>query len=116
MPFDFDSFHLTLSRSEQELRDAGGPAFIELFRHGPVSVELYAPDQVDPQKPHRQDELYIVARGSGQFVNGPRRHPFGPGDVMFVPAGVVHRFEDFSADFAVWVVFCGPEGGHAAAE
>ena len=37
-----------------------------------------------------------------QFVtrrnfNGPDRHPFGPGDVLFVPAGVEHRFEDFGA-------------------
>jgi mannose-6-phosphate isomerase-like protein (cupin superfamily) len=40
------------------------------------------------------------------------RHEFGPGDVMFVPAGVVHRFENFTNDFLVWVVFCGPEGGH----
>ena len=26
-------------------------------------------------------------------------------------AGVEHRFEDFSADFATWVFFYGPEGG-----
>jgi hypothetical protein len=32
-----------------------------------------------------------------------------------VPAGVVHRFEDFSDDLAVWVVFYGPEGGEIPA-
>ena len=26
-------------------------------------------------------------------------------------AGVEHRFENFSDDFAVWVFFYGPEGG-----
>jgi uncharacterized protein YjlB len=31
--------------------------------------------------------------------------------VLFVPAGTTHRFEDFSADFATWVVFWGPQGG-----
>jgi hypothetical protein len=31
--------------------------------------------------------------------------------MLFVPAGVEHRFEDFSDDFAVWVVFWGPDGG-----
>jgi len=56
----------------------------------------------------------VVARGRGQFLNGGVRHPFGPGDVLFVPAGVVHRFEDFSDDLAVWVFFYGPEGGEAA--
>ena len=30
---------------------------------------------------------------------------------VFVPAGQIHRFEDFSSDFVVWVVFYGPEGG-----
>jgi hypothetical protein len=31
--------------------------------------------------------------------------------MLFVPAGVVHRFEDFSDDLAIWVMFYGPEGG-----
>ena len=36
-----------------------------------------------------------------------------PGDLLFVPAGVVHRFEEFTDDLAVWVIFYGPEGGEA---
>jgi len=55
----------------------------------------------------------FVAQGSGSFVNGSDRHSFATGDVLFVPAGVVHRFEDFTADLSVWVVFYGPEGGEA---
>jgi mannose-6-phosphate isomerase-like protein (cupin superfamily) len=47
------------------------------------------------------------------FLNGNTRHAFGPGDLLFVPAGVVHRFEDFTDDLAVWVIFYGPEGGEA---
>jgi mannose-6-phosphate isomerase-like protein (cupin superfamily) len=53
----------------------------------------------------------VVISGTGFFTNGDERHPFKPGDLMFVPAGVVHRFEDFSDDFATWVIFFGPEGG-----
>ena len=49
--------------------------------------------------------------GSGTFVHGPERTPFGPGDALFVRAGIVHRFEDFTPDFATWVFFYGPEGG-----
>ena len=41
------------------------------------------------------------------------RARFAPGDVLFVPAGVPHRFEDFSDDLVVWVMFYGPEGGEA---
>ena len=77
----------------------------------PNKARLYAPDGEDKQTPHEQDEIYVVARGSGWFVNGAARHRFGPDDMLFVPASVVHRFEDFSDDFAVWVVFWGPDGG-----
>src|SRR3712207_8780767 len=45
-----------------------------------------------------RSELYVVVSGSGRFVNGGERHAFGPGDVLFVPAGVVHRFEEFTED------------------
>ena len=31
--------------------------------------------------------------------------------VYVLPAGVEHRFEDFTDDFGMWVVFYGPEGG-----
>ena len=84
-----------------------------VLSHGSMLVALYAPRGKDEQTPHPQDELYLVARGSGWFVTGDARHPFGAGDVLFVPAGVVHRFEQFSDDFAVWVVFYGPEGGES---
>jgi mannose-6-phosphate isomerase-like protein (cupin superfamily) len=87
--------------------------YVELFRHGTLSVELYAPRSYDPQTPHTRDEVYVVVQGSGQFRNGNTHHPFGPGDLLFVPAGVVHRFEDFTDDLAVWVIFYGPEGGEA---
>jgi mannose-6-phosphate isomerase-like protein (cupin superfamily) len=84
-----------------------------LMQHGSMTVRYYAPKGTDPQQPHTQDEVYVVAGGRGVFVNGSDRVPFGPGDVLFAPAGRVHRFEDFSDDFATWVVFYGPEGGEA---
>ena len=37
-----------------------------------------------------------------------------PGDLLFVAADRPHRFEDFTEDFAVWVMFYGPEGGEGA--
>jgi mannose-6-phosphate isomerase-like protein (cupin superfamily) len=85
-----------------------------VLAHGSLLVEYYAPRGQDRQTPHTRDEVYVVIRGTGLFVNGAERHPFGPGDVLFVPAGVAHRFEDFTDDFAVWVVFYGPEGGERA--
>jgi len=57
---------------------------------------------------HRRRAAVPLAR---QFVCGEERSRFAPGMVLFVPAGTTHRFEDFSADFATWVVFWGPQGG-----
>jgi mannose-6-phosphate isomerase-like protein (cupin superfamily) len=85
--------------------------FVELLAHGTLSIEIYAPRGVDPQQPHTRDEVYVVARGSGEFQCGEHRQRFGPGDLLFVPAHVPHRFEGFTQDLAVWVMFYGPEGG-----
>jgi mannose-6-phosphate isomerase-like protein (cupin superfamily) len=87
------------------------PRSTAVFEHGTFMLKLFAPVDTDTQQPHTQDELYIVARGSGWFVNGAVRHAFSTGDTLFVPAGVTHRFEDFSEDLALWVVFYGPQGG-----
>lgn len=101
----------TLEEALAVIPGAKGERFVELFKRGSLSIELYAPRGSDPQQPHRQDEVYVVFRGSGRFRNGDAVHPFGPGDLLFVPAGVVHRFEEFTEDLAVWVVFYGPPGG-----
>jgi mannose-6-phosphate isomerase-like protein (cupin superfamily) len=105
--------HLTVSQGLARLPGLQGERFVELFRHGTLAVELYAPRGHDPQSPHTRDEVYVVAHGSGYFRNGSDRHRFGPGDVLFVPAHVTHRFEEFSDDLAVWVFFYGPEGGES---
>ncbi|HEY8225440.1 MAG TPA: cupin domain-containing protein [Pyrinomonadaceae bacterium] len=94
----------------------GGKRFATLFEHGSLSVEIYAPRGTDPQQPHSRDEVYVVATGSGDFVCGEVRMKFGPGDLLFVAAGVPHRFEDFTNDLAVWVIFYGPEGGETTGE
>ena len=92
-----------------------GRASAELMRHGSLEVRHYAPRGGDRQTPHSRDEVYVVAHGKGQFFLDGTRTPFGPGDLIFVPAGAEHRFEDFGDDLQVWVVFYGPEGGEAAA-
>lgn len=93
-----------------------GNLAVPALSHGSMIVEYYAPRGVDRQEPHTRDELYVVVAGNGTFLNGATRHRFGPGDVIFVPAGVVHRFENFSDDFATWVIFYGPSGGEIPAQ
>lgn len=107
-------FHGDLSAWSDQLPTPDGKPFILAYEHGSLSVELYAPRGVDAQTPHRRDEVYVVVRGEAWFVNGPDRHHFGPGDLLFVRAGVEHRFEEFTDDLAVWVMFYGPDGGEQA--
>jgi len=105
---------ISLEAAQALLPDVPGrPRFAELIRHGTMLVELFSPNGRDTQGPHKQDELYIVISGHGEFVKGEERRNFGPQDVIFVEAGVVHRFENFSDDFSTWVIFWGPQGGEA---
>lgn len=95
--------------------------------NGTLELRWYAPRGDDPQVPHDRDELYVVATGTAVFIRAEERAPFGmdgilpiageermsvqPGDALMVPAGTAHRFEAMSADFGVWAIFYGPEGG-----
>ncbi len=94
-----------------EVPTENGQMFKEMFAQGTLSVEIYRPEKVDLQQPHTRDEVYIVVAGSGFFVNENVRAAFSPGDFLFAKAGAAHRFDDFSDDFLVWVIFYGPEGG-----
>ena len=79
------------------------------FCDGDLEVRLYAPQGEDRQTPHDRDELYVVAAGTGHFRVGDKLTPCGVGDLLFAAAHAAHRFEEFSDDFAVWVIFYGPQ-------
>ncbi|WP_298225609.1 cupin domain-containing protein [Acidocella sp.] len=112
---------MNLSATLQELlsRIPGAPSeqwpkgerYALAFSHGSMSVGYYAPVGADPQKPHKRDEIYIIHIGTGELVIAGVHNSFAPGHVFFVASGVEHRFENFSQDFATWVVFWGPHGG-----
>ena len=93
-----------------------GKRFATIFEHASLTVEIYAPRGTDPQQPHTRDEVYFVASGSGEYVCGESRQAFGPTDLLFAAAGIAHRFESFSDDLVVWVLFYGPEGGENGGE
>jgi mannose-6-phosphate isomerase-like protein (cupin superfamily) len=106
-----ERYRIALDEAETLLPTPEGKRSAAVFEHGTLQVKIYAPRGNDPQSPHTRDEIYVVARGEGWFVNGELRHRFATNDVLFAKAGVPHRFEDFSDDFVVWVFFYGPEGG-----
>ncbi len=106
-----EKFQVTLLEAITQLQKETLQKFTVLMKHGSMSVEYYAPQKVDAQTPHKQDELYLIATGSGTFFRDGERLLFATGDVLFVPAGMEHRFENFTEDFAAWVIFYGPDGG-----
>jgi mannose-6-phosphate isomerase-like protein (cupin superfamily) len=95
-------------------RHPEGVPFRLALQHGSMSVEAFAPLIEDRQEPHEQDELYVVRSGRSGFVRDGERIECEQGDVILVPAGMRHRFVDFSEDFQTWVIFWGPSGGEAS--
>lgn len=105
---------IKLADAHDAIPTRDGKLYAELFRHGTLTVEIYAPKGIDLQQPHTRDELYIVVAGRGWFSVEGQRFQFSPGDAIFAAAGEDHRFEDFTEDLLTWVVFYGPEGGERA--
>lgn len=106
---------MTVAAAREAIARSGDGRYGILRRRGTLELGYYAPRGSDPQQPHEQDELYIVQSGTGTFFCDGERRPFEPGEALFVAAGAEHRFEDFSDDFAAWVVFYGPRGGESDA-
>ncbi|MEO5860922.1 MAG: cupin domain-containing protein [Burkholderiales bacterium] len=99
------------SRLDAGWRNERGLPSFPVLSYGSLLVKVYAPRGDDPQTPHTRDEIYVVAYGHGEFVCGDTRKSFRATDLLFVPASTSHRFENFSDDLTLWVIFYGPEGG-----
>lgn len=102
-----------MDRALQAVHGSGDGRYAVLLENGSMELGFYGPLGVDHQSPHDQDEIYIVQNGTGTFIRAGERMEFGPGDALFVAAGVEHRFVEFSDDFGAWVVFYGPAGGES---
>ena len=107
------SERITVEKALQSVRDSDDGLYGVLLENGSMELGYYKPVGTDEQSPHDQDEIYIVQTGHGTFICGGQRTAFGPGDALFVAAGVDHRFVDFSGEFAAWVIFYGPTGGES---
>lgn len=102
---------VTLLEAIEQLKAESENPFAVVMNHGSMSVEYFAPVKIDTQTSHQQDELYVIARGHGHLQRDGELLECKAGDVLFVPAGMEHRFERFTDDFATWVIFYGPQGG-----
>jgi len=100
-----------LADAAAQIPGPAGENAVGVLQHGTLDVKLSFPLRPNVQTPHEQDEIYVVMRGHGVLMHEGERTPFVAGDLLFVNAGVDHRFEDASDDFAVWRIFYGPPGG-----
>ncbi len=84
--------------------------FAEFFRAEKLSLTIaYWPaGSVDEQTPHAEDEVYYVASGRGRIRVGDEDRDVRAGTVVYVAAGVEHRFHSIEEDVAVLVFWSPP--------
>jgi mannose-6-phosphate isomerase-like protein (cupin superfamily) len=92
-------------------RAANQGAYLRFLSERTMSAGLYAlsPGDIDTQRPHAQDEIYLVVSGRAYLTIGDETTTVGRGSVAHVPAGAPHRFHHISEELRVLVVFSPPE-------
>ena len=96
-------------------RVRSGELYLEFFKAPTMSIGVYELEagSADPQQPHTEDEVYYVVGGSGQVRIDGEDSEIGPGSVIFVGAGIEHRFHSITEDLKLLVVFAPPRGSGA---
>lgn len=92
-------------------RTAKGKRYLEFLRVPAMSAGVYVLPKGgrDPQKPHREDEMYYVVRGRARMKIGSEDADVRTGSVIFVEAEVEHRFYDIEEELEVLVFFAPAE-------
>ena len=92
-------------------RAQSGKLYREFLRVPAMSAGLYVlpSGAVDPQGPHREDEMYYVIRGRARFRAGDEDGEVSAGSVLFVGAEVEHRFYEITEELAALVFFAPAE-------
>jgi len=92
-------------------RAAKDKRYLEFLRVPAMSAGVYVLPKggADPQKPHREDEMYYVVRGRARMQIGSDHAEVRPGSVIFVEADLEHRFYDIEEELEVLVFFAPAE-------
>jgi mannose-6-phosphate isomerase-like protein (cupin superfamily) len=85
--------------------------YLEFLRVPAMSAGVYVlpAGGTDPQKPHREDEMYYVVRGRARMQIGSEHAEVRAGSVIFVEAELEHRFHDIEEELEVLVFFAPAE-------
>lgn len=92
-------------------RAAKGKLYFEFLRVPAMSAGVYmlSPGGTDPQKPHREDEMYYVVRGRARMQIGSDHAEVRAGSIIFVEADLEHRFYNIDEELEVVVFFAPAE-------
>lgn len=95
-------------------RDADGHGYVDFLASEKLSVGLavWPARSTDRQRPHKEDEVYYVISGRGVIAVAGEDRPVKAGSLVFVAAGVEHRFHDIEEELRVLVFWAPP---HVAA-
>jgi len=90
---------------------SGKKPYLEFLKHPALSVGLYVlpTNGIDEQQPHTEDEVYYVVSGKGMFTHADEERPVQAGSILFVAAGVEHRFHSISEALHIIVFFAPAE-------
>ncbi len=95
----------------ESTRVGAGRRYLEFLRVPSMSGGLYVlrRGETDPQSPHAEDEVYVVLRGRARLRHGDADDPVAAGSIVYVPAGLEHRFHDIEEDIETLVIFAPAE-------
>jgi mannose-6-phosphate isomerase-like protein (cupin superfamily) len=95
----------------QQSQEASGKRYFEFLRVAAMSAGVFVlpPGGSDTQTPHKEDELYYVVRGRARMRAAGQERIVSAGSVIFVAAGVDHRFCDVEEELTVLVFFAPAE-------
>ncbi len=95
----------------EKQRQQAGKSYLEFLRIPAMSAGVYTlpAGSVDPQTPHKEDEIYYVVRGGARMRMGSEDRAIGAGSVIFVAAEMEHCFHNITEELVVLVFFAPPE-------
>jgi mannose-6-phosphate isomerase-like protein (cupin superfamily) len=95
----------------EKRRQQSGKRYLEFLRVPAMSAGVYVlpAGGADPQSPHTEDEMYYVVRGRARMRAGSEDQTVSEGSIIFVAAGVEHRFYDITDELVVLVFFAPAE-------
>ena len=85
--------------------------YLEFLKVPDLSMGLYVlpADEMDPQSPHIEDEVYYVVSGRAQIKVADENRAVQAGSIVYVAKNVEHRFHSIEEELTVLVFFAPAE-------